>query len=648
MGTAATLIGALQACSAAPEESPESTESELASGINVVTQHNDVSRTGANLAERRLTTSSVTPQKFGKVFSRAVDGQIYAQPLYVGGVGGKNVVYVATEHNSVYAFDADGSSTAPLWRVNFGPSVPAQDTGCGLVSPEIGITSTPVIDTVTSTLYVVAKTKEHGAYVHRLHALDLATGAEKAGSPAVIHASVPGTGDGSVNGTITLDPLKHLNRPGLLLTAGTVYVAFGSNCDIDPYHGWVLGYDAATLQQKAVYANTPNGSEGGIWQAGAGLNADADGNVYFVGGNGTFTQGGKDLGSSIVKLAPGEGGLSVSTSFTPANFQMLNAEDLDIGSMGALLVPGTNLLLAAGKQGIFYLVNRDAMGGVASGDRQIVQRFQGTTAQIWGSPAYWARTANPRMYVWGQDDHLKSYRFNGATFDTAPSVNTQTLTRGYPGGQLSLSADGDKAGTGILWTSHVLPGGGGIVQAFDADDVTHELWNSRANATRDDVGTYARYAPPTIANGRVYVPSFSNKLVVYGLLTAPVGTDAGTPHDASPDAHDAHDAGSVAPTWSAVYGAFFGPSTPGHCGNSGCHQVTRANFKCGTSKTACYNGLVSAGLVNPSSPRSSVLGDPTRSPLSWFGGGMPADQAVSNPRAAAAVTAWLAAGAQNN
>jgi hypothetical protein len=656
-GGAGILVAALQGCTREPETVEASDTSSLVSTVHVLTQHNDFNRTGANTEEKILTTTSVTPQSFGKLFQVPVDGQVYAQPLFVGGVRGKNVVYVATEHNSVYAFDADQGG-APIWSVNLGSSMPSQDTGgCGLLSPEIGITSTPVINLAAQTIFVSAKTKENGAYFYRLHALDLATGAEKTNSPVTITASVRGSGDGSSGGTITFDPKKHLNRPGLLLAGGKVVIAFGSNCDISPYHGWVMSYDEATLVQSAVFVDTPDGSQGGIWQGGVGLATDTAGNVYFVGGNGTF-DGQTNLGGSIVKLGPSTNALTVASWFAPGNIDALSQQDLDIGGTGALLVPGTNLLVTGGKQGFFYVVNRDAMGGQTQTDGQIVQKFQATSAQAWGGPAYWARGANPMMYVWGQGDNLKAYRFNGTTFDGAPTVNTRTSTKGFPGGQLALSSNGDTPGTGIVWATHPNPNvptfatGAGFIAAFNAEDITQQLWSSDTNA-RDTLGVVAKFAAPTIVNGHVYVGTLSGNLVVYGLLGASGNGDAGT--DSAQDAQDAAlDAADVTstipPTWTALYTNFFGPGTPGHCGNSGCHSgpQPQAGFSCGATKATCYAGMVSFGLVNPSAPASSRLGDPGSSPLAWFNGIMPFDNPSPNPAGAAAITAWLAAGAPNN
>jgi hypothetical protein len=652
LAVAGSAVIGSQACAATPDDSPTSSEDALASGVHVLTQHNDVARTGANLKEKLLSPSTVSAASFGKIFSRDVDGQVYAQPLYVGGVmGGKNVVYVATEHNSVYAFDADGGAPAPLWQVNLGASVPSSATGCGLLSPEIGITSTPVIDLPSKTMWVEAKTKEGSKFVHRLHALDIESGAERANSPVVITATFPGSGAGSVGGILTLDPLKHMNRPGLLKVGNTIYMAFASNCDIAPYHGWVLAYDATTLQQSAVHVATPDGAEGGIWHGGVGLASDASGDVYYVAGNGDV-DGATNFGESIVRLKLASGKLNVASWFSPSDADALNSRDLDIGSTGALLLPGTNLAVAGGKGGTIYVVDRTTMGGQVDGDGQIAQKLAATTHGMFGGFAVHPKSAGGgTLFVWGTGDVLKGYSFGAAgTFD--PSPKSGGTTTGYPGGQVSVSADGDTGG--VVWTLRAASGGpglsaspgAGILQAFEAANVGNELYSSSARAS-DALGNIAKFAAPTIANGRVYVGTASGQLVAYG-LTAGGPPDAGAP-DVGPGRESGVDAAGVAPTFTQLYNTYLGPGTPGHCNNAGCHASTpRGGFLCGTTKSSCYAGLVSAGLVTPGpNAASSPLGS-DQSPLAWFGGGMPLDDPSPNDTAAAAVTAWLAAGALNN
>jgi hypothetical protein len=369
--------------------------------VNVLTYHNDNARTGQNLNETILTPGNVNVTTFGKLFSYPVDGYVYAQPLYVSSVqipgsGIHNVVFVATEHDSVYAFDADNSAAGLLWHVSFiNPAngvatVPAQDVLTGDLVPEIGITSTPVIDGNTGTIYVVAKTKEVRQttvhYVQRLHALDITTGAEKFGGPAVIAdtilaadgsfqyvsgPSVVGSGDGSLDGqTVNFNALRQLNRPGLLLLNGIVYSAWGSHGDNDPYHGWLIGHDAQTLALVSVFNTTPNGGRGALWMSGGAPAADVNGNVYIATGNGTFAltgSGSPGYGDSVLMLTP-SGGLNVTDFFTPWNQATLDVTDADLGSGGVLLLPDQpgpypHLMVTAGKPGAIYLIDRDDMGG---------------------------------------------------------------------------------------------------------------------------------------------------------------------------------------------------------------------------------------------------------------------------------------------
>lgn len=510
-------------------------------GIAVLTQHNDNSRTGANLAETILNTANVNSKQFGKLFSRPVDGQIYTQPLYVPslpipGRGTHNVVFVATQHNSVYAFDADDpKASEPLWHVNLGPSAPTPNDDFGNqdglyndISPEVGITSTPVIDLNSETIYVVPFTKENGHYYHRLHALDLLTGQEKPNSPVTISGSVAGSGAGSHDGVTEFDSKQHLQRPGLLLSKGIIYLGFGSYADTDPYHGWVMGYDATSLQQVALYNTTPDGWQGAVWQSGQGISADQNGNLYLITGNGTFGNSptGRGLGNSFIKLSPSPNGLTVQDWFTTFNYDYLNDYDYDIGSTGVLLIPDTNLLLGGDKQGTLYLLNRDNFGRYHPNDNnQITQSFQASKGPLFGSPIYWnSPDKGPLIYIWGTRDQLKAYRLSNGLLQTTPASAT-TLAESdvprFPGGFLSLSANGNNAGSGIIWATHPVGSAGGqtvpgVLRAYDASDLSRELWNSQQNPA-DSLGNFAKFCPPTIVNGKVYVATFSNQLVVYGL-----------------------------------------------------------------------------------------------------------------------------------
>jgi len=516
---------------------PRPTSTAVTGQVNVVTQHNDNHRTGANLNETTLNTANVNGLQFGKLFSRAVDGYIYAQPLYVSqlaipnrGVG--NVVYVATERNNVYAFDADDPDAAdPLWQVNLGAPVPSADISPTYrdLTPEIGITSTPVIDLASQTIFVVAKSKNTAAntYHQRLHALNLATGQEKPGSPVEITASAPGVGTGNVNGVVRFDPLLNLNRPGLLLLNGVVYLAFGSHGGVRPYHGWALGYDARTLRQVAVFNTTPDGSEGSVWQSGQGLVADAGNHIYLVTGNGTFNaqNGGRNYGDSALKLSTANG-LTVVDYYTPYNEADLYALDADLGAGGPVLLPGFNRLIFTGKDTVLRVLDTNRLGRFNPQIDQIVQRFQPSTRRMLGAPVYWnSPNFGPAIYYWAAGDYLKVFQvINGRLQEYAASQSRMESVIGISNAPpMSISANGNKAGTGVLWATGSVEGDAnrrtvpGILRAFDATDVSKELWNSQQNAEQDGIGNFAKFCPPTVANGKVYVATFSGQLQVFGL-----------------------------------------------------------------------------------------------------------------------------------
>jgi len=504
------------------------------------TYHNHNARTGENLNETVLTWANVNQAQFGKKFSYPLDGIAYASPLYVANVlipgqGGHNVVYVATEHDSVYAFDADGLIPTPLWKVSFiNPpavtTVPSADTGdCCDLTPEVGITGTPVIDQGTGTLYVVAKTKEvvgvTTTYVQRLHALDITTGAEKFGGPAVIQASVPGTGDGNDGqGNVPFNALRENQRPALLLSHGVVYIGFASHADNPPYHGWVLGYEAHTLQQVMAYNNTPNGSDGGIWQSGGGLAADSAGNIFFVTGNGTFdaNTGGVDYGDSIEKISAG--GL-VLDYFTPHDQVALSAADLDLGSGAALLLPDQagphpHLLVTAGKGGTIYLIDRDNMGHFnPTDDSQIVQSLPNIFPNPGGSNTLGnfsvAVYFNGFVYFSPVAGTIQAFQLSNGLLSTAPTSQS-VATYAFPGGMLAISANGTT--NGILWAvQRVGATTPGVLHAFKATDLGVELYNSnQAAGSRDTLDIAAKFNIPLVANGKVYVASVS-QLTVYGL-----------------------------------------------------------------------------------------------------------------------------------
>lgn len=498
----------------------------------VLTFHNDTQRTGQNLSETVLTPSNVASATFGKLWTYPTVGNIYAQPLYlpalmIPGNGTFNVIFVATENDSVYAFNADSQSPSPLWKRSFLNSalgvtpVPQADVG-GPITPEYGITGTPVIDPSTQTMYLVAFTKENGNYVQRLHALDVTTGNDRAGSPVVISATVSGTGVGNDGaGNIAFQPKIQLQRPALLLAGGVVYIAWGSFDDQGPYHGWVMGYSTSTLQQVAVWNSTPNGSGGSVWQAGGGLAKDPAGNIWLMTGNGTFdaNTGGRDYGDSIIKLSPSSG-LSAINYFTPYNQQKLNTSDQDLGSGGIMLLPPQsalipNLAIGAGKGGTIYLVNRSSPGHFnSSSDSQIVQSIPnaigvGAKNSNYSTPSYW----NGNVYFLGNNDVLKQFVMSAGMLQTPPITGTHVY--GFPGATTSISANGNS--NGIVWVLERIPLANALLHAYDAANVAHELYNSNQAGTRDQFGAVVKFSVPTVVNGRVYVGA-KGHLVVFGLL----------------------------------------------------------------------------------------------------------------------------------
>jgi hypothetical protein len=497
----------------------------VAAQTNVLTANYGNDRSNANLQETALNNANVAPGSFAKLGSFPVDGQIYAQPLYVSGLliptrGLYNVVYTVTQHNSVYAYDAD-SAAAPnlLWHVNFGPSVPVTTFGADYadIAPEVGILSTPVIDLNRGAIYVTAATLEKGSIVYRLHALDLLTGAEKFNGPAVISGSVKGTGVGGVDGgKIPFDPLWHIQRPGLLLANNAVYVAFGSHGDAGPWHGWMVSYNASDLsKQSALFMASPNGWGGSIWQSGSGLAADGTGSVYVISGNGSY-DGKTEFSESILKF---NGDLSLSGWATPPNWSMLAQNDYDL-SAGPALIPGTHSIVAGDKYGQLYFIDGDALAPFASGQSGNAQIIQGVQ---WGGIfnfALWRVGNTTNVYVQQQGSTVKAYQIVGGGLSATPVGETAPTGAAIPYVGMAISANGSKAGTGILWettgnrSDPKLPA---TLHAFDAGSLTDEIWNSNMTGGADSVGMFAKFANPTVANGKVFVPTWSGTLTVYGL-----------------------------------------------------------------------------------------------------------------------------------
>jgi hypothetical protein len=503
----------------------------------VTTAQYDNARTGAITTETTLTPANVGSSTFGKIATFQVDGDVYAQPLFVPRLdlpnrGTHDVLFVATEHGTVYAFDAMGRGGSPLWKASFiDPSVDIsplsfRDVNCPFIKPEVGITPTPVIDIASGTLYVLMRTKEPTTtgdhrYVQRLHALNIRTGAEKV-PPVEIRAAVKGSGVGSRNGIVEFEPLRENPRAALLLTHGVVYLSWASSCDVGPYHGWVIAYDAKTLKQLGVFNATPNGTEAGIWQGDAGLAADSAGNVYAVTGNGSFEDTGAlpGYGNTLLKLLLTPSGLLVLDYFTPSNQAELSNVDLDLGSSGPVLLgdeagPQRHLVFITGKAGVSYLVDRDKMGHYRSGsDPHAVQTMK-TSESGFGASAYW----NHMLYVWGSSDVLKAYRITRGRLASPPTVGPTKSAD--PGVTPVVSSNGDR--NGIVWAIETRTWRGAdkpaALHAYDARDVRRELYNSEMKASRDRAGTALRFAMPTVVAGRVFVGA-KKEVDVYGLLDA--------------------------------------------------------------------------------------------------------------------------------
>jgi hypothetical protein len=507
------------------------------STIDVVTYHYDNLRTGQNLNETILTPASVNSAKFGMLGAFTVDGRVDAQPLYLSalaipGVGTKNVLYVATEHGSVYAFDADsvnGSTSAFLWKASVLGSgeTSSDDRGCSQVTPEIGVTATPVIDRKRGphgAIYVVAMSKDaSGNYFHRLHALDLTTGAEQFGGPMLVQATYPGSGDSSSGGNVIFEAKQYKERPGLLQIGGTIYTTWSSHCDARPYTSWVMSYDANTLAQTSVLNLVPNGSEGGIWMAGTAPGADASGNIFFMVGNGDFdttlnSSGfpvNANCGQCYVKLSPNPP-MKLLDYFTPSNTVSESNADTDFGSGGPLLLPdlvdasGTtrHLAVGSGKDAIIYLVDRDNMGKFNSSTDNIYQQINGQIGGVWSKPSYFNNT----VYYGAVGDHLKAFPIANARLSGTPATQSST-SYAYPGTTPSISANGTS--NGIVWA--VENGSTGVLHAYNAANLTSELYNSNQAANSRDHFSDNKYVTPMVANGKVYVGT-PNSVVVFGLL----------------------------------------------------------------------------------------------------------------------------------
>jgi hypothetical protein len=501
---------------------------------DVSTFHNDNLRSGQNLQETVLTHKNVNVNTFGKIAFLTVDGKVDAQPLFLANVqmstGLRPTLYVATEHGTVFAFDANTAEY--LWNSSLlGAGESTSDTrGCDeAIAPEIGITATPVIDRTqgpNGAIYVVVMSKDAtGNYHQRIHALDIANGTELFGGPREISASYPGTGDNSDGASVVFDSKQYKERAGLLLVNGVIYTTWASHCDVRPYTGWVLGYDAATLQQKYVLNLTPNGGGGGIWMSGSGPAADSAGNIYFLDGNGTFEDAldargfpaQADFGNGFLKLAVTGGLLNVSDYFEMSDEGMENSEDIDLGSGGSMLLPDVSdaqgkawhLAVGAGKDGNIYVVNRDSMGKYGQTNQTLYQEILKPLAgRVFSSPAYFNNT----VYYGSENDTIKAFPITAAQIAPLPSSTTSSKFP-YPGTTPSISANGTN--DAILWA--VENGYSATLHAYDATDLTKELYNSgQAPFQRDQLGPGNKFITPTVVNGKVYVGTTFG-VAVYGL-----------------------------------------------------------------------------------------------------------------------------------
>ena len=565
---------------------------------SILTQHYDISRTGQNTAETILTTSNVNYATFGKLFWIPVQGYVYAQPLYVPGVvipgnGTHNVLYVATEHDMLYAFDAD--SGVQLWQVSFlingATTITPDDVGGTQdINPEMGITGTPTIDPTTNTLYVVVNTVENTQIFYRLHAIDITTGVEKFGGPVLMGGSVPGTAPDGNGSTVPFNPQWANQRPGLLLLNGYLYVGFASHGDNGPWHGWILAYNASTLNQTGIWCTSPNGKGNGIWASGSGLTADAEGNIYVATGNGddTVTTPAPppsttiDYGDSIVRVGLTNGVPVPTDYFTPYNQAALDDADTDVGSGGVLALPDPqpgpypHILIQSGKQGEIYVVNRDKLTSDGShycngctSDPEIVQSLASATGGLWSMPAYW----NSQVYLWGNGGHLVAYSLTKGMLSQTPT-STSAESSNFPGSTPVVSSNGTS--NGIVWaveSDAYSSNGPAILRAYSAANVSNILYGSNLTSGRDTLGPAVKFVVPVVTNGKVYVGA-ENEVDVFGLT-------AGRPQ-------------AAAPSFSPVAGSYNGgiqvtisSTTP----NATIYYTTNGNTP--TSTSPVYTGPVS-------------------------------------------------------
>ena len=532
-GSQFTVVVSNSAGSVTSSAAKLTVSSVVTSTTDVLTYHNDMARTGQNLNETILNTGDVTSAKFGKIGFDTVDGHVDAQPLYASGVavpgnGTHNILIAATEHDSVYAFDADSGAT--IWQTSMLKTgeTTSDPRACNQIAPEIGVTSTSVIDRTrdpNGVVYVVAMSKDgSGNYHQRMHALDLALGSELFAGPVDVQATYPGTGDNTDGTNVIFEPAQYAERAGLLLMNGMLYTGWTSHCDIRPYTGWIIAYDAGTLAQTSVLNMTPNGNEGSIWMAGAGLAADRFGNIYFLDANGVFDAtlnssgfpSGGDYGNAFMKLST-SAGLAVADYFEMDNQAAENGSDTDLGSGGAMVLPDLSdgagntmhLAVGAGKDGNLYVVNRDSMGKFTSNNSLLYQELAGQlSGGVFSMPAYF----NGTVFYGSVGNPIQKFPLTNAKLSTAATAHTSNRF-GFPGATPSVSANGTS--NGIVWAvENSTPA---VLHAYDAGTLG-ELYNSnQASGARDQFGAGNKYITPTIVNGKVYVGT-PNGVAVFGLL----------------------------------------------------------------------------------------------------------------------------------
>ncbi len=506
----------------------------LDSQVSVLMSRYDASATSADPRETILTPDTVNPSSFGKLFTYYVDGAVYAQPLYVPSVrvadkGTHNVIYVATMNDKAYAFDADRAGP-PLWMRDF-TDEPAGVTPVPVIDitnrndlnvvGNVGILSTPVIDPAAHAIFMIVRTKEDGRYVQRLRKIDIDSGKDLI-APMVIEAAVKSTNSDAVNGMLHFDPKAGNQRPALALANGNVIVAWASHEDIRPYHGWIMAYNAGTLKQTGAFCVDRVGTMGGIWQSGRGPAVDSSGAFYFETGNGDW-DGEQDFGTSVIKLRVRDNRLVLEDYFTPHDYKALNDRDADIGSTGPLLIPGTHILICGNKKGILYVLDTAKLGHMTPEDSGLLQAVPVNGGRALAGPAYWDGPGGGILYTWFEADFLKAFRFNGERLETAAFAHSKEASHGSPGGALTISSNGKQPGTGVVWATLTVSGSAdhgnrpGVLRAFNAETL-EEIWNSENEPKRDRLGTLVKFVPPTVVNGRVYIPNYDNAVNVYGLI----------------------------------------------------------------------------------------------------------------------------------